>query len=211
MFIDLIKIVNFIRSSFKDIGSLGEKNERKKAILEILKTYFLLLDVANDGELLLKKAGSNPVRLIEDLPPEQAIKRVDDWDLILRKQGVRLNIAQSYISSQSCLAVFSPKTVEKIGKVIGYKMDRLVNLHAIGATLFFRNMFPSEETEKTKAELVTLVLSKQESGQIDVSKIQSEIDELKLALAGYRTFLEQAVTSTEIVALSDQARNETKM
>ena len=89
-------------------------------------------------------------------------------------------------------------------------MDRAVTLHRIGATLFFRNMFPIEETNEEKARLVALIAGAEEDGTIDIGACLQEIDRLNQALEDYRNLVNELASKEELLLLSKQARSETK-
>tara|TARA_Y100000815_G_C13251335_1_gene465688 strand:- start:58 stop:756 length:699 start_codon:yes stop_codon:yes gene_type:complete len=209
MFTDLVKILDFFINSIKDLSKFNKSSERKEALLEMLKTYFYLYDAHLDGVKLLKSVDSDPINYVKSLKGESLQEHLKTWDQILRRQGVRLYEAQKYINSQSYLAVINPGAVDSISKVIGYKMDRLVTLHGLGAGLFFRNVFPTEETPENLANLVLQVLTKQEAGLIDKAEVGKELDSLNVSLDEFRTMLNNAMSKEELLELSDNARNET--
>lgn len=209
MFTDLVKILEFLMNSVKGLSKLNKSSERKEALLEMLQAYFYLYDTHLDGVKLLESVDSDPVNYVKSLQGESLQKHLNTWDKVLRRQGIRLYKAQQYITSQSYLAVINPSAVDNISKVIGYKMDRLVTLHGLGAGLFFRNVFPTEETPEQLANLVLQVLTKQEAGLIDKDEVGKELDDLNVSLNKFRTMINEAVSKEELLELSDIARNET--
>ena len=140
MFAELLKILGFVKDAASDINQFKSLRERESAIVELLKTYFYLYDVHRDGVKLLDSIGPDPIGFVNSASEGEIRAIVDVWDSNLRLQGLRLYSIQEFISSKSYLAVINPKAVDEIGKVIGYKMDRVVSLHQIGAALFFRNL-----------------------------------------------------------------------
>lgn len=196
-------------NSVKGLSKLNKSSERKEALLEMLQAYFYLYDTHLDGVKLLESVDSDPVNYVKSLQGESLQKHLNTWDKVLRRQGIRLYKAQQYITSQSYLAVINPSAVDNISKVIGYKMDRLVTLHGLGAGLFFRNVFPTEETPEQLANLVLQVLTKQEAGLIDKDEVGKELDDLNVSLNKFRTMINEAVSKEELLELSDIARNET--
>ncbi|MDA8340204.1 MAG: hypothetical protein M0Z70_12970 [Nitrospiraceae bacterium] len=97
MFSDLSKIVDLIRSVLRDLQKIKAKKEREKAVFDVLKTYFLMKDIVDDGIRLISSAGDDPVRKIEEMNASHAIRMLEEWDLIIRRQGKRLYILQGYI------------------------------------------------------------------------------------------------------------------
>jgi len=211
MFTDLLKIISFIKDSVKDLSKLNASSERKAALLEMLKTYFYLYDAHVDGVKLLESVDSDPVNYIKTLGDESLKAYLNVWDQVLRRQGIRLYNTQEFITSQSYLAIINPSAVENISKVIGYKMDRLVTLHGLGAGLFFRNVFPIEETPETLASLVLQVLTKQDTGLVDKVVVQRELDDLKNSLDDFRAMIEASMENKEILELSKEAREATQL
>lgn len=211
MFSDLAKIVDLLRSALSFLMNIKTKAEREKTILDILKTYFLMKDIVDDGILLLSSAGKDPVKKISVMGANHAIKILKEWDLIVRKQGLRLFRLQEYIGGQNHLVIINPELKEKIDTVIGYKMDRTVTLHGIGVALFFKNLFPIEDNEKEKAKYVLLLLGAKKDGSLDIEKAYSEINQLQQSLKAYREVLERLVSKEELLSLSERARKETLM
>lgn len=209
MFSQLKSVVDLIRSGIIDFRKFKSDEERKKIILDTLKIYFLLLDCVDEGEKLIKDAGADPIGRIRTMESDTAIKVLTDWDAILRKQGIRLYALQGHIFGQDHLAVINPKLKDKLTQVIGYKMDRAVTLHGIGATLFLRNMFPIENTNEEKARLVGLMTGARGKGVLNLKKIKNEISALRQSLEGYRLIVGRLVTTEQLLSLSGKARKET--
>lgn len=209
MFTDLLKILSFVKGSVKDLSKLRKSSDRKRALLEMLKTYFYLYDAHFDGRKLLESVDNDPVNYIKTLENDSLKEHLNVWDKILRRQGIRLYNTQKYINSQSYLAIINPNAVENISKIIGYKMDRLVTLHRIGAGLFFRNVLPVEETPETLANLVLQVLTKQKAGLVNKDDVIKELDNLEKSLGEFRDLIETTMDKEEILELSSVAREET--
>ena len=209
MFSQLKSVVDLIRSGVSEFSKFQSNRERKEIVLNILKVYFFLKDCIDDGERLITDAGNDPVGKINSMESDEAIRVLTVWDGILRKQGIRLYALQGYIFGQDHLAIINPELQERISEVIGYKMDRTVTLHGIGATLFLRNMFPIENTNEEKARLVALMAGVEAEGSLDLEKINSEVAALRMSLAEYRTVLERFVSDEELLSLSKRARKET--
>ncbi len=211
MFTSLAKIADSICSVLTYIKNIQTKAEREKAILDILKTYFLLKDIVDDGTRLLSSAGTDPVGKISEMEAADAIKTLTAWDLIVQRQGNRLFTLRNYIFGEHHLSVINPALQERITEIIGDKMDRTITLHQIGAALFFRNMFPIADNEKERIKYVELLLDASEDGTINVVRASSEIEDLEQSLSAYRQVIERLVSSEELVALSARARQETLM
>ena len=211
MFSDLLAILSLVKNAIKDLNSLKASSDRKAALLEMLKTYFLMLDTYEDGIKLLETVDHDPVQYIKSLDDDAAKIHSDIWDRILRRQSFRLCRIQEYITTQSYLAVINPDLVKEISKVIGYKMDTVVTLHGIGAALFFRNVFPVDTSPESTATLVVQVLTKQESGVVDNQSILNELNSLKAGLDQFRELIDSVMDKKEIMALSAKARKETEI
>jgi hypothetical protein len=140
----------------------------------MLKAYFLLKDCADEGEALVVDAGSDPIGKVNAMEASAAVSTLETWDAVIRRQGNRLYALQGYIFGQEHLAVINPALQDRIGEIIGYKMDRIVTLHGIGSALFFRNMFPIEDTNEEKARYV-LIMAGTENDTLDMAKVGAEI------------------------------------
>jgi len=210
MFLQLKGVIDLMTLGIKEFRRFKSDDERKKTILGVLEAYFVLKDCVDDGEELAREAGTDPVELIKRMEPTEAITTLERWDLVLRKQGLRLHWLQGYIFGQDHLIVINPKLQERISKVIGGKMGRTVTLYSIGAGLYFRNLFPIRETDKEKAELVALMAGAKKDGILNLKKINAELAALRVSLDEYSGVVERLVTSEELLALSTEAREKTR-
>lgn len=208
MFQDLVKIAELLKSATGEVLKLQAGAERKKAVIGLLKTYFLLKDCVDEGEELVLSASENPIGKIATQAPDEAIETLTKWDFIIRKQGMRLYELQGYIFGQDHLAVIDPELQEKLTEVIGSKMDRAVSLHGIGAALYFRSIFPVANTNEERARYVT-VMAGAEGDLLDMNKVKSEITSLREALDRYRAVVDKLITGDELIALSNEARQAT--
>jgi len=211
VFSDLVKIVGFVKGSIVALSKLKSIKEREDALIEMLKIYFLLLDVREDGHKLLEMVDRNPMEFIRSLNKEDIGAYISVWDKVLRKQGMRLYTVQQYLSDQSYLFVLNPDAVRSIKDVIGYKMNSVVSLHEIGANLTLRNAFRFEESPETIAGLVNKVLTKNSEGVIDKNFVQGELDQVKVALDEFRSLIDSTMSKEEMLKLSSKARSETEI
>lgn len=208
MFAQLKSIVDLVRMGVSDIRDFQTKKARDDAVLDLLRVYFILRDCIEDGEYLVAAAQPNPVETIAKMEPDVALKIMEQWDKLIRRQGIRLSQLQSAFLGQHHIAVINPGLQKRITEVIGYKLDRTVTLHGIGAALFFKNMFPIENTAEEKARYISLMAGK-EGDTLDMSRISTEIEELRQGLSDYRVVVERMVADDEILRLSERARRET--
>lgn len=209
MFSKLKDVVDLVRSAITDFREIKSKREQKAIVIHSLKFYFVLKDLVDEGEQLIKEAGSDPVAKIKAMPGDEAIATLTSWDLILRKQGIRLHELLDYIYGAHHLAVLNPKLQDELSKVIGYKSQRVVTLHRIGATLYFRNLSPIENTNEEKARLVALMAGVESKGALDLRKVRREIAKLRRSLDEYRTVVYRFVSDKELPKLSGKAREAT--
>jgi hypothetical protein len=208
MFANLKTIVDLIRSGVAGFHEFKGRRDRQEIVLQLRRTYFLLKDCADEGEELLGLATHDPLSKIRAMQPDDVVKAGAEWDAKLRRQGHRLYALQGLVFGQDHLAVINPDLQRDIGTIVGYKMDRAVTLHRIGAVLFFRNMFPQHESAEDKARVVSLMLGAQEDGALDVGQSAAEIDALRRALEEYRTVVERFVSNEELLLLSERARQD---
>lgn len=171
--------------------------------------YFTLKDCVDDGEKLVADADPDPVGKISSMKPDDAITMLKRWDATIRKQGIRLFHLQGAVLGQDHLTVINPKLQERIGEVIGCKMDRTVTLHGIGAALFFRAAFPIADTNEEKARYIA-VMAGEEDSSLNMPRIREEIATLRESLDQFRLVVERLVSDTELLQLSQRARTETR-
>jgi len=209
MFAQLKGVVDLLRSGIADFRKFRDDSEREKAVFEILKAYFLFKDCVDDGESLVAEAGPDPISKITNMEASLALTTIERWDVIVRRQGMRLYALQDCIFGQHHLSVIDPALQKRISEVIGYKMNRTVTLHGIGATLFFKNMFPVADTHEEKAKYIALMAG-EEADTLNMPRIEAEIASLRGALEQYRVIVEKMVTNAELLRLSQRARQETQ-
>jgi hypothetical protein len=210
VFSQLKVVVDLICVGVTDAWSLKSKRDRRKAVLRMLESYFLLKDCLDDGATLILEAGSNPVATLHSMSAEKASTAITRWDGVLRLQGKRLYMLREYFLSQDHLAVVAPEMQEKVAKAVGSKFARVTTLEGIGASLVFYIMFPMAETPEEKAEyIVTMAGSRKHV--IDIPKIKREVKALGASLDSYREVIEKLVSNEEIVRLSHKAREATRI
>ncbi len=210
MFSQLKGIVDLVRGGIADFRKLKSKREREAIVVDVLKFYFLLKDCVDEGEKLVEEAGSDPVAKVSSLPGEQAIDTLTRWDLALRRQGMRLYALQGHIFGEHHLAVINPNLLDALTKAVGYKMQRAVTLHGIGATLFLRHMFPIEETNEEKARLVAVMAGAKYKSTLNLRKARKEIASLRNSLDEYRNVVQRLVSDDELLKFSGKARDATR-
>ncbi len=211
MFAQIKTVVDIISGGFKGIREFKTKRDRDKAIQEMLLFYFVLKDCVDEGESLIVEAGSNPVAKIKAMPRAEAKATVARWDAALRRQGLRLRALEGMLYGQSQLAVISPDLENALTKAIGYKMDRTVTLHGIGAGLFLRCMFPLNATEAEKAQLIFVMAGERARRAIDLERIHGEVRNLRKSLEEYRVLVQRLASDEEILRLSNKARKVSRM
>lgn len=209
MFAQLKTIIDLVRAGVSDFKSFQAKERRKEVVLELLRVYFVLKDCVDDGESLIAEAQPNPISTISKMPPEEALSTLTRWDKVIRHQGIRLAYLENAFLGQHHLAVINPELEERIKALIGYKLDRTVTLHNIGATLYFKNIFPKIETAEEKARYVS-IMAGELGDALDMSRITTEIKEFREALNNYRTIVERMVSNEELLVLSERARLDTQ-
>ncbi len=210
MFSQIKTVVEIATGGFKSIREFTSKRDRDQSISKMLKFYFILLDCIDDGENLIVEAGSNPVAKIQSLSKGEVVTVLNRWDRILRLQGARLQMLSDLLLGQGQLVVINPELEKAINKAIGNKMNRTVTLQGIGSALFFRTIFPLEESDMDKAKLVSVMVGARMEGKINLIKIHRDIAELRLVLDQYRIFVHRLASDEEILRLSNKARLATK-
>lgn len=79
----------------------------------------------------------------------------------------------------------------------------------LGAGLFFRTVFPIEESSEALRGVVLKTLTLHSDDVLDVTKIHLELNELECALEEYRELILRMMSSDEVRLLSEKARKET--
>lgn len=206
--LDIVKIL--IETAIKTTA-IKKESAKRADNLEILKIFFLLKDLQEDGSRLLESASPCPITHLKTASKEAAEFRLKAWDSILRRQGVRLHEIKSFISTRSDLSVIDLKAQRRIKIIIGSKEDRVLNLFELGAGLFFRTVLPIDESPETLAQLVTRSLQLSESDSLDISQIKNELHDLDEALEEYKKIVSALMSNEDIRSISQEAREATRV
>ena len=208
MFSDLKAIIDIVRGAATAYRDRKRYRGRKEAVLMMFEMYFLLKDCVDEGESLVKEAGHDPVGTLAQMDQWKAQVTLKRWDRILSRQGHRLSALEGYVAGQDHLTIIDPSLQERIIEIIGSKFARANSLHAIGAALVIRNMFPLDLTVKERAGYV-LAMVGAEDDVLDPDKIKNEIASLRTSLDDFRLVIEKSVSPEELLTWSREARRKT--
>jgi hypothetical protein len=211
MIAELGTLVKTLAEALIRFNKKAQEAEKRTDNLGLLKIYYLLKDVQEDGCQLLELASPNPIEYVKNASSEALAMRLKIWDAVLRRQGARLHEIQNYVKDRSDLSIIDPKAQKRIAIIVGSKRGRVLNLFGLGAGLFFRTVMPIGESPEALGELVIKTLDLQDSETLDLTKIKLELDELEEALEEYRKLLFAFMSNEDVRILSDQARGETRM
>lgn len=208
---EIVAIAKTLTEAAGKFNKMKQEAEKKTDNLGLLKIYFLLKDVQEDGCKLLELASPNPIEYIKTASSEALDVRLKTWDTILRRQGARLYEIQNYFTDRSDLSVINPQTQKRIAIIVGTKSGRVLNLFNLGAGLFFRTVLPLKESPETLGQLVIKTLDLQDSESLDLTKINFELNELEEALEDYRKLLFAFMSNEDVRSLAEKARRETRI
>ncbi|WP_223460405.1 hypothetical protein [Pseudomonas sp. A-R-26] len=211
MIAELGMLVKTLAEALIRFNKKAQEAEKRADNLGLLKIYYLLKDVQEDGCQLLELASPNPIEYVKSASSEALAMRLKIWDAVLRRQSARLHEIQNYLKGRSDLSIIDPKAQKRIAIIVGSKRGRVLNLFGLGAGLFFRTVMPIRESPEALGELVIKTLDLQDSETLDLTKIKLELDELEEALEEYRKLLFAFMSNEDVRTLSDQARGETRM
>lgn len=206
---EISMIVKTLIGALKGLTQMSQEAEKRTDNLQLLKIYFLLKDVHEDGCALLELASPSPVDYVKAASSEVLTKRLEIWDSVLRRQGARLHEIQNFLNLRSDLSIINPKAKKIIAVIVGSKRGRVLNLFGLGAGLFFRTVLPLNETPEDIGNLVIKSLDLHGSEILDLNKIKLELVDLDEALEEYRKILYGFMSNEDIRKLSDRARRET--
>lgn len=208
---EIAGVVKILAEALSIYNKSSHEAEKKKDNLGLLKIYFILKDVHEDGARLLDLTSPNPTEYIKTASREALDMRLRTWDAVLRRQGARLQEIQSYLTDRSDLSIINPQAQKRIAVIVGSKRGRVFSLFNLGAGLFFRTVLPTEESPEALGTLVMKTLDLQDSEFFDFTKIELELVELNEALEEYRKLLFSFMSNEDIRLLSEKARKETRM
>jgi hypothetical protein len=137
MFEQLQPIVALLRSALELYNASKKAKARREDILELLCTYFLLVDVIKDGRSLLDSIGTDPAARLAGLDPSEAQRTTREWARVTKRQAARLDLLGVRLLGQDALAVFDPSLKDHLVNMIGSKSERADSLHGIGAGLIY--------------------------------------------------------------------------
>lgn len=208
MFAELKSIVDLICSCVSGLQKYKSGKVREKLILDLLRTYFLMKDSAEEGKQLIDEAGPDPIRRIKSMNATLAVSTLNRWEVILYRQSRRLNALHELMLGQNYLALIDPDTQARIKTIVGYKLERTNSLYGIAASLFFRFVLSLPSSVEDRASYVSIMFGSQ-SELLDVEKIEQEIDDLRESLDSFRGIVERLLSDDEITKFSDRAREKT--
>jgi hypothetical protein len=209
MFGDLKAVVDVIRSATESVRGFNDSKEKQNYSLELLRIYFLLMDVVKDGTDLLDSIDSDPLKVISSLYPEQAKSRLNEWDSLVRKQGSRLYSLSGRLLGQDALSVIDPSLKDRLEELVSSKFERADSLHGIGAGLVIYSMFGKSEEQDWLVGVIQSMYLAQEEGHINVPAAREEIEKLRKELEEYRTVCIRLIGEQEVMKLSKKARADT--
>lgn len=209
MFGDLKAIIDVIKTGVEGVSIIKDSREREKAVLDLLQIYFILMDVVNDGMVLLKsfKEFSNSNQCY--LTKEHAREKIEEWNYIVNKQTIRLNVLGEKLLAQDALSIIDPNLQKQIKDIVGDKFENANCLQNIVAVLFFKMMFGKSREEEELVDILNLIYQADGQNIIDISANSKQLEKLKAALESYRLVCLRLITESEILILSKKARKET--
>lgn len=202
----ILEIITILIDASTKARAIQQKALDEKDKIELLKSYFLFQGVLDDGEKLLASAEPSPIELIKTLSRDALELRLDIWDSILRRQGIRLYKLNAFISNRGDLTVINLRAQRNLKIIIGSKLDNINNLFELGAGLFFRTKLYLGETTETLAELTTKSLLLDTSKPFNPDDLRSELHALREATEEYRLYIVSCMPNDDIRKLSNQAR-----
>ena len=212
MFAELIGVVNLLLTAVTTVRRSASSARHEILVLRILKVYFVLKDIIDEGEALAVEAGPDPLATLNALDLAEANGVLVRWNEIMDRQTRRLFFIHDNLLGKNHLDVIDPELAKKLDTAIGYKMDRVFTLHQLGSALFFRPMFSNRESKTDTANYVLVFAGVEEANSVvDMEKIHTELDALRSALEKYRIASEKLVSGDDLVSLSQRAREETTM
>jgi hypothetical protein len=206
----LVGIVNLLRGGGESLLKRTEEGSHERAALGVMKTYFLLKDLAAEADALFLEAGEEPAATLSAMEPEAAVAVLARWNEILNHQTARLLTLQELLVGQHHLEIVDPELREKIDAIIGSKFDSVQTLEQLGAQLFFRNMLGNNRDQQSTVDYV-LTLGGSETDSLDLPRLRQEIDGLREALERYQAVANRLVGAKEMLKLSKKAREETEL
>lgn len=210
MLSDLKTIVEIIRDVVSGVGGFRSKKTRSEAILELLRLYFMLADVVEDGRSLLNAVGQNPRKTLAQVQATKASTLLGEWDRLIRRQALRLDNLGGRLLGQDVLSVVDPSLKKKLEKLVGSKFKRARSLHGIGAALVIYLMFGGVRDPEWQRNVVLSMYPSRTRVTIDVVAANEELNQLQDALNEFRTVCLRLATKEEILLLSKKARKQTQ-
>jgi len=114
MIADLKAIVDLLRTCVNDYKNHDTNRRRDKIVLDLLRTYFLLIDCIEEAKHLVHEAGPNPIQTIKGMAASDAEVTLQRWDTVLNRQTRRLFTLQDYIFGQDHLTVINPEVQNRM-------------------------------------------------------------------------------------------------
>ena len=209
MFGEIKTVVDLIKAAFDGFARLQKKKD-EETILDFLKFYFLLSDVADEGEQLLSEVGANPEQTLDSIAQERLEEVAMTWDSIIKRQASRLYEIAGWIGQTPSLKIIKPGLSEELLDFIGAKGERVNSLSTIGSSLVITSMFGIQDRE-TRIELIKSMYREDKEGLLSVSDAQNEITEMRVSLEEFRKLCLEYIGGDAILRLSSKARELTQI
>ena len=208
MIAEIKAIVDTIKIAVEGVKSFRNKKIKTDVALDLLRIYFILMDLARDGLELLNSAGEDPAKTIKNLPSEDAENILADWGVIVRRQGARLVLLNDKLIKQNVLALVDPLLKDRLQKLVGSKFNRVQTLQSIAAGIVMYSIFGGIFRPIQLIDVIRSVYKAQRNGSIDVFAARGEIVKLEEALEAYRLVCCRLLSNEEIMILTEKARQE---
>lgn len=210
MFSDIKTIVDTVKAAVGAFQGFRNNKSRESTILDLLRIYFVLKDVVEDGRYLLENIGEDPEKKLYGIDPEQVEETIKNWDCIARKQASRLDLLGVKLLGQDVLAVVEPRLKDRLEDIVSSKFERADSLHGIGAALVIYSMFGNKEDREWMFNVIRSMYSEKKNGILDIKKAKAEIDSLEISLEEFRQVCLTLAKKDEILRFSQRARKETE-
>ena len=210
MFAEIKTVIDTLKTSLGIFSAFKKQKEKDEAIGCFLKLYYMLLDVVEDGETLIREVGADPMKTIENIPEDKIESTALRWDTIVRKQAERLYSIGGWLGQTPVLAIIAPDLGEKIKEVIGTKGDRIDSLSTIGATLVVSSMF-SRDNRQDQINLIKVMYREKKDGLLDLEATKTDVKNLRESLEEFRQLCVSFLDKSDILTYSKRAREVSKI
>jgi hypothetical protein len=214
----LAHLLDTLLKAVSQFGEIKDQSRRRDAARDLLAACVVVSEIVQNGEKLLKLAGSDPVGKITDMHEEERRPYAVEVHEMLREQLKRLVALSRLLEDAPVLQIVDANLKGELDAIIGTKEEGLMTIAAPLGFYLGMGAIPEQEevvqygdelaSMRYQAKVLSLVLSGNESdasSHLDLDSASNNLNELRAAGERLRKHVTEFFSQEEIVLLAKDA------